>query len=815
MQKQILEHLSLYEGIKKAQLPWDALKYGNSQEVLQVCKKIKDGKIEQTVSQMSKEVVQYLFRDKEFIDKLPIFIKEGISVWNLSTLMSGAGKELLSQYKDASLKVVLLDEVIRNEVRFLYLKYYYKYSLTGQQKEYLNSGLGFLDKYMNVTLDELEEAQRKVFYEPLLSSNLLNDVVFSKEDIQELLNPDLKLLLNKLKEYLPCSYQLGKVQWNQLRQASDSIGKDLLNVLQYIEPEDISHFLVLWLENEALQYDIRKLKKTIPQKSEGERHQMTRTSASYISVIYGSCVEGIPLEGLVKEKEKLLIYAIINRKTHFLALIQKHFDEFLSLSRFSILFDPDVYQYYLNLNTMNEKDFEKCFTLNRIGKEQKEFMINPSYIFSELAILSDLPSVYVQVFHKLQYDRSDDRLRVFREIVKKRCLPMFMNEEEVQSLGNMLSQKSLSQWMQVEFTHIRGICPEDAIQMLSHWEQVKRFVPGVEDGVQGRYLLSNIKMLDNYKDFLELQERVIVFDKFWLDIRQKLQITDDFIEQYKENILRFLYEGGAEVIHAFLLEQPDKKEEIRRILMAELMGRFSELKYHKGDLQKEIDFPVTKTISQIWMENRESSENGIRIWEEDRMLPTMRIGEVPTSTCLSYRDGIHSECLLSCFDSNKKVMQASTDGKIVFRAIVRLTKGCFVHIPEETSDVEFVDLTRQPKEFVKEKRSEELVLFLERPYFRWLSDEKEDAIVTMLCQLLQKKALKLGARLVVSNFYDRYKMKEKGFVLSGYSLYVSASKNGSSYIDSLGGKATVRSSRSYGRSRFWLANLEDKRVNAA
>lgn len=815
MQKQILEHLSLYEGIKQAQLPWNVLKYGSSLEVLQVCKKVRDGKMEQTVSQMSKEVVQYLFWDKDFIDKLPIFLKEGISVWNLSALMSGAGKELLSQYEDAHLKAVLLDEVIRNEVRFLYLKYYYKYSLTEQQKEYLNSGLAFLVQYMNVTLGELEETQRKVFYEPFLSSNLLNDVVFSKDDIQELLNPDMQLLLNKLREYLPCSYQLGKAQWHQLRQAPDCIGKDLLEVLQYIEPEDISQFLVLWLENEALQYDIRKLKKTIPQKSEGERHQMTRTSASYISVIYGSCIEGIPLEGLVKEKEKLLIYAITNRKTHFLALVQKNFDEFLSLSRFSILFDPDVYQHYLNLNTMNEKDFEKCFTLNRIDKDQKEFMVNPSYIFSELAILSDLPSVYVRVFHKLQYDRSDDRLRVFREVVKKRCLPMLMDEAEVESLGNKLSQKSLSRWMQAEFAHIRGIRPEDAIQMLSHWEQVKRFVPGVEDGIQGRYLLSNVEKLDNYADFQALQEQVIDVDKFWLGIQQKFQINDDFIAEYKENILRFLYEGGAEVIHAFLIEQPDKKEEIRRILMAELMGRFNELKYHKGDLQKEIDFPVTETISQIWMENRESSENGIRIWEEDRMLPTMRIGEVPTSTCLSYRDGVHSECLLSCFDSNKKVMQASTDGRIVFRAIVRLTKGCFVHISEETSDVEFVDLTRQPKAYSKEKRSEELVLFLERPYFRWLSDEKENAIVSMLCQLLQKKALKLGARLVVSNFYDRYRLKEKGFVLSGYSLYVSASKNGSSYIDSLGGKATVRSSRSYGRSRFWLANLEDRHGHAA
>lgn len=807
MQKQILEHLTLYEGIKKAQLPWDALDYGSSQEVLQVCNKVRDGQIEQTVSQISKEVVQYLFWDKDFIDKLQVLLKEGISVGVLSALMFGAGKELLSQYDDATLKEVLLDEVIVDKIRFLYLKYYYKCSLTEQQKQYLNSGLDFLVRHMNVTLiDELDEIQRKVFYEPVLSSNLLNDVVVSKEDIQELLNPDMQLLLNKLKENLPYLFQLGKAQWNQLRQAPGIIRKDMLEVLLQIKPEDTSQFLVLWLENESLQYDIHKIKKIIANMSEEERHQMTRANTSYISVIYGGSIEGIPLEGLQKVKEGLLIYAITNRKKHFLSLVREHYDEFRSLPRYSMLFDPDVYQKYLNINTMNERDFECCISLKGMSKESKEFMVNSSYSFSELAILSEVPSTYVQLYHKLQYQRSDDRLRVFREIVKKRCLSIYMDAEEIKSLGNMLSQKPLSLWMQGEFVHIKGIYPEDAIQALSHWNQLKHLVSGVKDGVRMRYLLNNMKRLDKYVDFQQLQAQVLDLDKFWLEIRQGFQITDEFIAENKENILQFIYKGGAEVIYAYLHEQPDKKEKIRRILIAELLGRFDELKYHKGDLQKEIDFPVPEEISQIWQENQELAENGIRIWEEDRMLPTMRMGEIPMRTCLSYKDGVYNECLLSGYDSNKKIMQVLTDGRIVFRAVLRLTKGCFVHTFEENSDVEFVDLTEQPKETRKEKQEEELVLFLERPYFRWVSEEKQDVIVTMLCKLLQEKAIKLGARLVFSSSYNGYHMDQKNFVLSGYSLYISASKNGSQYIDSLSGKATVSASRSYGRNRFWIAN---------
>lgn len=809
MRKQVFEHINLYEAIRGAGLTWDVLAYGSTQKILQVCHRIGELGLEKAVYQMQEPALKYLFTDTGFIDKIPLLLKEGIDLQRIIALIAGAGTELLSRYDYSDLRDTLADDGICSNVQFLYLKYYHGYQLDGHQKETLCSGLHFSGSYMKVELGGLEEWERKLFYEPVFSSDLLKGAVACREDLQEFAKPGMLPLLNYLQEKGHSHFDIGKTQWEQLKEDPEAIRKGLLETVPKMKQEDVPSFLKIWLENGALQFDLNRLKREIPKKTEEERHHMARTRTAYISVIYGGSIEEIPLEGLVREKEKLLIYAITHKKKHFLSIVREHPDAFRSLPKYSLLFDPDVYMNYININAMNEKEFDKCFALMSMGQDIKQFMVNSQYLFSELELLSGLSAVYVRLFHKLQYPRSDDRLRIFREVSKKRCLPESLEESEIKELGEMLSQKALSQWMQGEFAHIRGIYPEDAIRVLSHWEQAKRFVPEMGSGGQVRFLLKNMKILDHFANFEEMYVRVLEMEPLWKELRREFKLTDEFVAANKENIQNFLYQDGAEIMHAFLLSCPEKKEQIRRILTAELLGRFSELKYHENDLQKEIDFPITEPVGRTWQENECTVENGFRLWEEDRLLPVMQIGEVPDHTCMSYKDGAYNECLLSCFDSNKKILQASIDGKIVFRAILRLTKGCFI-IRKEESDIEFTDLTVQPKTVKKEKQQEELALFLERPYFRWLSDEKRSMLTTGWVRLLRKKAKKLGARLVISTSYSEYGMSgTEDLVLSRYHLYISASKNGCQYLDSLGGKASVSSARSYAGTRFWIDKTED------
>lgn len=164
------------------------------------------------------------------------------------------------------------------------------------------------------------------------------------------------------------------------------------------------------------------------------------------------------------------------------------------------------------------------------------------------------------------------------------------------------------------------------------------------------------------------------------------------------------------------------------------------------------------------------------------------------------------DCLLSCFDANKKIIFIKHNGKIVFRAILRLTKGSFV-AADERKTIEFVDVT--VKSEPHENKAEELVLFLERYYQSGLSEQEIRKAVNLTAMLVKEKAEKLGARLVLSSSYKNV-LENKNYVLTNFYMYISASKNGSQYLDSLGGAAGVSASGSYTCNTF-LLEAEERR----
>lgn len=226
----------------------------------------------------------------------------------------------------------------------------------------------------------------------------------------------------------------------------------------------------------------------------------------------------------------------------------------------------------------------------------------------------------------------------------------------------------------------------------------------------------------------------------------------------------------------------------------------------EGDLEQEIAFPIKKDTEEIWKENLLRLDRGWEIWEEDSLLPVMQIGEVPLRSCISYRNGPNCDCLLSCFDANKKIIFIKHNGKIVFRAILRLTKGSFV-AADERKTIEFVDVT--VKSEPHENKAEELVLFLERYYQSGLNKQQIRKAVNLTAMLVKEKAEKLGARLVLSSSYKNV-LENKNYVLTNFYMYISASKNGSQYLDSLGGAAGVSASGSYTCNTF-LLEAEERR----
>ena len=103
----------------------------------------------------------------------------------------------------------------------------------------------------------------------------------------------------------------------------------------------------------------------------------------------------------------------------------------------------------------------------------------------------------------------------------------------------------------------------------------------------------------------------------------------------------------------------------------------------------------------------------------------------------------------------------------------------------------------------KEEEGEELVLFLERYYEKNLAYEEQDrAVYLAFVAAKEKSQKKLGARLVLSCYYQD-DVKTKEYIKSNYYLYISKSKNGSQYLDSLYGEASVSDSGDYSSNIFF------------
>ena len=316
-------------------------------------------------------------------------------------------------------------------------------------------------------------------------------------------------------------------------------------------------------------------------------------------------------------------------------------------------------------------------------------------------------------------------------------------------------------------------------------------------------VLRCLNTVGQYASVAELKENLLHTDADWLALAEHMGLTPEFLEQHRESIIGFLCRNGAYIAETYRTGLGGKQREaFLRVVKAELMGQLADLKYYEGDLQRELDSPLTARVKAGWPVNLSVTEHGLEVREHDDFFSTMLLGVQPQRTCMSYIDGQYKECLLSSFDSNKKILYATLNGRIVGRAFLRLTKGRLTgaDVPADNSGFTFVDLEHPDARSERPKEREGVTLFLERPYISGVGPEVARRVMRMFVELAGRKASELDTMLVLSADYRGE--AGPGFTWTKYAVYISKSKAGAQYLDSLGGQATVSAEGSYKANRF-------------
>lgn len=792
--------------LKKTGMKKILTKQCDEQLLLEGCQKVMESEVALAFQHLEADVQKHLIETPELLGYVLELLQKGPSPTSVEALLKQTGTEELLLYNKESVAVILMDQNVDREHLLVYLKYYQDLDLTLEQKVLLKSGLHNYFSLCKTREESLLAENREIFYSKVVAGKMLNelsdydgslsDIVHSHE-LFEVLDEILRIGGNRLR--------LDDENFRQIKK-QPAIIKDLLQWAdQFFTDEEKPSFMELLLGNHSLMYDLRCLKDKVANGMDKEAHQMTGNRTSYIAFFYNN--EFIE-EWEGEKMEDLMIYAITHKKKAFLSLIKEKKELFLSIPFNSILFQREFYDRVVNLNTINGRNLEQCLKIKQWPVDILERFYDRENTFEEIRVLSGLPERYVALYLNLSIPRVDDRLKVIREIIKKSCLQIDM---EILPLARQLSEQPFSVWMQKIFSHIKGLDNMVGMRLLEHYEEMQYLIDEIETVAEARYICKNTSLFQGEKDIHIIREQILDKNEDWKELKEAFDFSEEFIRDNEARIKEFIYKDGAYIMGTYLKNVPEKKEALRRLVYAELMGRFRELKYFRDDLAVELDYPLPDSAKNRWMENIQVENGRLRAWEEDRLLPVMQMGQVPEATCLSYVDGVYKQCLLACHDANKKVIYLSLDGKIVLRAAIRLTKGIYGSVKKDSSlpKLEFADLSapvsrqdEKQKEEVKQK--EELILFLETAYMSKLPQDMAGPAIELILRLMKKKARLMGVRFAASLFYKEWRPKD--MVCMGISMYISRSKAGEQYLDSIGGDNRIEQEGSYRKYVFLVEN---------
>ena len=730
------------------------------------------------------------------------------------------GESALDYLANCLTSSIKTTEYYKKHVFYGYLRNFGGMDVDKGQAETIAENLYLYGERFERPISEMPDAERILFLEPCLNNdNLVPDpnMVFPMLAAQpELLGlirfmGDRRLVEDRgvVRMNLSCEH------YENLSAAPSDIQRKLKSLLGMLNEKDASMLILNWVGNGCRRHDLSVLDTKLHGEGRGDVVVDALYSRSgYINLIYGERIKGVSLAGLGSKKEDILIYAITNKKNGFIRLVSENFETFEGMSSHSVLFDGKFYATHVNINTLSAKNLADCEQVLAHGVRFDELEHDRQYTFEEIRVLYQQPAQLYRLYAGLKQERVDERLIAFRQMTKH-DLPHYLScirkddEAWIGELASMLSEKPLSVWMERDFAHIEGLTHKDAVGLLIHHSGLAGLVPQMKTRADAAITLRSRDGAQGCTTIEEIKAGVLENDPEWGRLAQSMGLESRFIEKNRERIMEFLCRDGAEIANTYYgsLDTESQCESFRRVVKSVLMGKFDALKYYADDLSRELDIRISESQKSLWAENTAQSEGRITVREHDDFYSTMAVGVTPCETCLSYKSGIYRDCLLSAFDSNKKILYAEMDGKIVARAFIRLTKGAHEEpgTKKENTSLSFADMELEEDRAEGSKGSQEgLIVFLETSYSAGIADEAYERVRALFAGLVEKKAERLGAMPVMSEYYGTVLPEE--YSRTRFYVYISKSKAGMQYLDSLDGSVSVSDEGGYRVNSFYVRN---------
>lgn len=509
--------------------------------------------------------------------------------------------------------------------------------------------------------------------------------------------------------------------------------------------------------------------------------------------------------------DKIILLKENLKKKSFIKLLEENKTLFFSLTKNNILFNSN-FSDIVNLNTLNlnnlkslqsmDNDYIFSYLRNDVSLTFNEFEV----LYNQF--INKKECINADIYYNLLDLKIDERLKLIRQLPSLNikdiniCEKIDFNRENLSAkIATLIKEKSFRDRINSLNKYIERINDKQYMLLFLFEDKIKDFIKNIKYGVDIEFLIKNFDdVVTNGSISLTKKEYYSKEDSYNYFINS-LKIDKTFIDRNLDRIIEFCDKSLHNVFYSLhdsreLNEQQRKNLEL--LSKAEILGKLKDIKFNDEDFDLEIGLKISQDSKNEWKNNIVKKSNFL--YEETYDFETIiRLGQYPVHTCQHWNHGMYVRCLLSNFDTNKKMLTSSKDGVLNARSLIRLTKGS--ENKNSRTSLSFKDIENLNNDETTNSK-ETLVLFLEKLYTNL--DIKDELIVRKeFLKIAKEKANRLNAKLVISDdYYDA--INEEEFKEKEYYLFVSYSKNGYQYLDSLTGSCSSKNEGEFVKSYFYM-----------
>lgn len=532
----------------------------------------------------------------------------------------------------------------------------------------------------NPTLDFLNRLNK-------LDTNIIEALKYfeysTENDIENILELLSKDDTNEFLMYLAKQQYISRYSDNIFKIENDKF-KDKLIIVNKLENllnvESLKNVITCFIE---LYFQLNLMKKFLYNIENSDSPCLTQ--AHFYSVLLNDS-RFKELESSI-DINNLINYSIINRKKAFLKLVSNNINIINNSYEEKLIFNP-IFCKIVNINSLNNtdliyvtQDFVYQNVLSMISDK-----ISTYITLNEFKILRGVLTTLTTKFGHLNLEACenfinlyfsldlsiDNKITTFKEIKNIKDIEILFSQlNDISSLVKCLNIKKLSDWIN-DYSYINGIDSKICWLILANKVKLDKYLPDIKEAYEIEFLLRN-DVLNYTLD--GLKSNILTIDKDCKELFQLLNLPEGFKKTYENTIAKFCLKNLSTLSLIYYKNSSlskVQKENFLKIIKAELAGKLKYVKYYANSIEEELLVSnMDNNTKSCWIFNYESSSKNSEFFakECDDYYSTMSVGVYPTRTCLSYINGEYSQCLLSNFDSNKKIIYVYYKSKIVGRAI--------------------------------------------------------------------------------------------------------------------------------------------------